>query len=620
MIFRHIFAVSLLVILSGSLCAQMTPNAPVKNFKLPRFGDEGFTQWVLQGERGIYDSEEQVRVEGMVLRVYSGDERMARELSLDSPQATIRIQENRASSEAAIRIEGANFEISGIGWEWLGEAKEIRVAAETRVEFEQMISGGMVPQETATRQTRIFSDELMLKTTETEYEFEFTGGVRAASGDWRLTSERLTALADAPEEEDRLEAAGQGQLDSVRQIIALDEVVFRQGERTVRAKEAEFYTREQRAVLRGTPSIEVAGAYLTGEQVESQAGEVIIRGSREGGRAQMILLETGGLGLQGAAALSSETIVLADLIRLEETAEAHRFFFEGRVEVMSGAVQLSSDRLTVLAERNPEESDDPGEAGALDLGRVSEMKAEGAVRIEQKGQVATGDVVRFFPESSRAVLTGDPRVTSGPAIVTGQKMELQPKLAIVHGAADRPLLVELPELPDLGYAGGEIDLQDESESPVEAKNPEPTTTRVRSQLLNMVEEEDQTLFRFTDSVEVEATNLSATCDRMDVITRKSGASERRAGGQALDVERIEARGSLVIQQEGRTAHADRGTILPKEGKLVLEENAVVKDSRGEVTGYRLTLLQGQRRALIEGGGPDGERARITLPELDTGNL
>ncbi|MFP4259945.1 MAG: LptA/OstA family protein [Opitutales bacterium] len=613
-------AVGVFLALCGALGAQMTPNAPVQNFKLPRFGDGGFTQWVLQGERGIYDSEEQVRVDGMVLRIYSGDERMAQELSLDSPQATIRLEENRAFSEGPIRIDGAHFEISGTGWEWLGAPKEIRVAAAARVEFEQAVSAGASPGAGAGRQTTIESDRLMLRTTETEYEFEFTGDVRAASGDWRLTSERLTALADAP----RGEAApgvGDGHLDSVRQIIARDEVVFRQGDRTVRAKEAEFFTRKQRALLRGRPSIELAGAYLTGEQVELQEGIVVIRGERGSGRAQMILLETGGLGLQGAAKLSSETIVLADLIRLEETAKSNRFNFEGAVEVMSGGVQMSADRLTVLSERSSAEAMGTAAAGAPGVGTVSEMIAEGAVRIEREGQVATGDAVQFFPEDSRAVLTGDPRVTNGTAIITGQKMELQPKLAIVRGTADRPLLVELPELPDLGFAGGAANPEGGAGSSGSAKPPESVTTRVRSQLLNMVEEAEQTRFRFSDTVEVEATNLRASCERMDVLAqRKPGASENAAGGAALGIERIEARESLKISQEGRTASAERGTILPKEGKLVLEENAVVEDSRGRVNGFRLTLLQGQRRAIVEGGGSRGERARMTLPGLDAGQF
>jgi lipopolysaccharide export system protein LptA len=410
-------------------------------------------------------------------------------------------------------------------------------------------------------------------------------------------------------------------LDSVRQIIARDQVVFQQGDRTVRAKEAEFFTREQRALLRGRPSIEVAGAYLTGEQVELQEGIVVIRGERGGGRAQMILMETGGLGLQGAAELGSETIVLADLIRLEETEKFNRFKFEGAVEVMSAGVQMSADQLTVLSERRSEKATGAAAAGALGVGTVSEMKAEGAVRIERDGQVATGDAVRFFPETSRAVLTGDPRVTNGTAIITGQKMELQPKRAIVRGTAERPLLVELPELPDLGFAGAAGNAAGKGRSSGTGEPPEPVTTRVRSQLLNMVEETGQTLFRFTDSVEVEATNLRASCERMDVTARqKTGASQNAARSSSLGIERIEARESLKISQEGRTASAERGTILPKEGKLVLEENAVVEDSRGRVNGFRLTLLQGQRRAIVEGGGPEGERARMTLPGLDAGQF
>lgn len=593
--------------------AQMVPNAPVKNFKLPRFGDDGFTQWVLQGERGIYDSEAQVRVEGMALRVYSGDERMALELSLDSPEATIRLQENRAFSDEPILIEGANFEISGTGWEWLGDPKEIRVAADSRVAFAQTINGGTVPQPEEARRTTISSDQLLLRTTPLEYRFEFTGGVRAASGDWWLTSEQLVALADAPKGEAIPESAAAGQIDSVRQIIATRDVVFRQGERTVKAKEAEFYTGERRAVLRGTPTIEVPGAYLTGETVESQAGEIVIRGKPEGGRAQMILLETGGLGLEGAGALSSETIVLADTIRLRELVKVHEFLFEGRVEVLSGNVQLNAENLMVLADRGPVSGVADGSPDALRLGRVSEMRATGSVRIERSGQIATSDQVIFQPEASRALLSGSPQVTNGTAVITGHTMELAPKLAVVRGVVGAPLQVELPVLPDLGFAESAEEDSTLTREPV--GNRASNATLIQSQVLRMEESPEGTRFRFSDSVVVAGNNLAVTCERMDVITVPERAAPTGAAGKLM-IERIEAFDTLKIKQGGRVAEAGRGTIFPVEGRLVLEENAVVTDARGQVTGHRLTLLQGQRRAIVEGGGPDGERARITLPGFE----
>ena len=123
----------LVILVLGSLIAslygQMTPNAPVKDFRLPRFGADGFTDWVLQGVRGLYDGVEQVRVEGMSMRVYSGDERMALELSMDSPKATLRIEENRAYSDNTIEITGGNFNISGVGWVWSGETGKLLLRA-----------------------------------------------------------------------------------------------------------------------------------------------------------------------------------------------------------------------------------------------------------------------------------------------------------------------------------------------------------------------------------------------------------------------------------------------------------------------------------------------------------
>ena len=122
------------------------------------------------------------------------------------------------------------------------------------------------------------------------------------------------------------------------------------------------------------------------------------------------------------------------------------------------------------------------------------------------------------------------------------------------------------------------------------------------------------MFRFTEAVEVKGTNLEATCKRLDVIAvDKAQATDGPKNGKQLEVERIEAHDSVEIKQSGRTATAGRAFILPKEGKVVLEEDAVVNDERGRVSGHRMILLQGERRAIVEGGGSDDDRARITLP-------
>ena len=70
----------------------------------------------------------------------------------------------------------------------------------------------------------------------------------------------------------------------------------------------------------------------------------------------------------------------------------------------------------------------------FEVGEVRDVIAEGGVRIEQEGQVATSEQVIFYPQEERAELSGHPRVTNGEAIVVGDLMQLKPGLAIVESA------------------------------------------------------------------------------------------------------------------------------------------------------------------------------------------
>ncbi len=615
----------------------MTPNAPIKNFKLPRLADNGYTQWVLMGGQGIYDGPEQVRIEEMGLRVYTGDERMALEMSMDSPEATVRLQENKAFSESVIEIEGANFKISGVGWTWDGETKEIEVLYDTVVEFTQNISDSLTGELTPigddeTPRTTILSERLKLKTTEKEYRFEFYNRVHVTSGEMTLSSNALVVNVDAPKGRDegapKVEA---DQIEAVSLITAQDQVVINQAGRIVRAGEAIFLPREKKVNLSGTPEIEASGVYLTGNTIRSEEGKIVVEGSADTGRAQMILTETGGLGIQGGSALSEETIVLSDSIVMEELETENQFTFTGSTEVMSGAVQMQAGSMRIFANKEAEESKKAetkeaaaeGDEDSLKVGDVREMIADGGVRIEQSGQVATSSVVTFYPAEERAVLEGEPKVTNGEAIVTGEKMELKPGLAIIRGSDAQQVNVILPEMPDMGYEAFTGVATASSPKPLDkTEKPQARDTIVRSNLLRMIEEPKQTVFRFTENVTVAATNLDASCQRLDVVAMEKKTKDAKSGEykDRLEVQRIEAIDSVEVKQDGRVATAQKAFILPEEGKVILEGNAVVNDEQGKVSGHRMTLLQGQRRAIVEGGGPDGERAKITLPALPKGKF
>jgi lipopolysaccharide export system protein LptA len=625
---------SLLRSIAGLLCvctlqAQMTPSAPVQNFRLPRFGENGYTQWVLQGGKGIYDSAEQIRIEEMALRVYSGDERMALEMTMESPEATLLTAENRAVSDGPIKIVGSNFKVSGVGWTWNGLTKEIEVKFDVVVEFTQgmagMLTGAVAPEGTAVEWTEIHSRSLLLQTTAEAYRFTFTDSVHAASGEMDLKSEVLVAIADAPKgkDNDGSTVAG-GTLDSIRQLIATDQVVIHQGGHVLKAGHAEFSLREQLAEFTGNPEILAAsGAYLSGARIRSQEGLVVVTGNADDGRAQLIVSQAEGLGILGAQVESAETIVLADSITMSELEAGNQFLFEGSVEVMSGLMIMYSNQLTLFADQPAKDAAattaEPelvaGDAEILKVGEVRRVIAEGAVRIEQANKVATSDKVIFYPQEQRAELFGAPRVTNGEVIITGDRMELKPGIAVVYSDTDKRVKVVLPEMPDLGYGNMQALSLQPNQSDQAPATPQAlgSETVVQSKMLRMIEETEKTLFRFTDSVSVNGTNLHAICGRLDVTAVAVQVAETNES--QMKVQTIEAFDHVVFKQTGRVATGDKATIHALEGKVVLEGNAVVTDESGKATGQRMILLQGQRRAIVEGDRATGKRATITLPEM-----
>lgn len=125
--------------LSGVQAQRVLPDAPVTNFKLPMFGSNGYKAWDLQGNKGRYVAQDEIVVEGMRIRVFSGDADMRQELVLESPSATIFLKESRAFGKDLLFISGASFNIVGKGWEWNGKDRTIRVNQDVQVIFKESL-------------------------------------------------------------------------------------------------------------------------------------------------------------------------------------------------------------------------------------------------------------------------------------------------------------------------------------------------------------------------------------------------------------------------------------------------------------------------------------------------
>ena len=70
---------------------------------------------------------------------------------------------------------------------------------------------------------------------------------------------------------------------------------------------------------------------------------------------------------------------------------------------------------------------------------------------------------------------------------------------------------------------------------------------------------------------------------------------------AKGVREIEARGSVVVTQEGRVALANHAVYYSAEEKIVLTGDARVIENESQVGGERITLFMRDERSIIEGG-------------------
>lgn len=115
-------AVASVALLLGGADSPVVPTAPIIDFRLPVFNEQGYRIWELRGSEAIYDPKaERAEIRGLRLRVFSGDEREIVENIVESPFAIVLRKENSISGPGLIRMTGTaehnrEFEVRGEDW------------------------------------------------------------------------------------------------------------------------------------------------------------------------------------------------------------------------------------------------------------------------------------------------------------------------------------------------------------------------------------------------------------------------------------------------------------------------------------------------------------------------
>ncbi len=97
------------------------PTAPIIDFRLPVFNEEGYRIWELRGSEAIYEPQAQrADIKGLRLKVFSGDDRELVENTVESPLAIVLVKERSISGPGMIHLVGAErgreFDVRGEDW------------------------------------------------------------------------------------------------------------------------------------------------------------------------------------------------------------------------------------------------------------------------------------------------------------------------------------------------------------------------------------------------------------------------------------------------------------------------------------------------------------------------
>lgn len=150
-----------------------------------------------------------------------------------------------------------------------------------------------------------------------------------------------------------------------------------------------------------------------------------------------------------------------------------------------------------------------------------------------------------------------------------------------------------------------------------AMNKVASGTSITSDQLEMQSLDDKHVFTFKGNVAVDSEELHVTSDELIIFSNKEGnentSDQPNTPGKIGKIERVVASGNVFIKEDVRTLKAGHAIIDTLTGEVTLEDNPIYEDADGIVTGYRMILRKGEKKAYVEPG--NGERPKVVLPKL-----
>ena len=133
--FAFFISHSSFVIPAAHAAPQVTATAPVKNFRLPTFTDEGFRHAMVRAEEARLPDPARIDLTEMELTLFTGraDEKI--DVMLAAPSATFFPQKYVATGSDTVRLERTDITVTGADWSYDHKARKVVIKRDAHVIF-----------------------------------------------------------------------------------------------------------------------------------------------------------------------------------------------------------------------------------------------------------------------------------------------------------------------------------------------------------------------------------------------------------------------------------------------------------------------------------------------------
>lgn len=120
---------------AAQISTRVSSDAPVVNFRLPTFTDDGYRAWLVRGSEARLISAKEIDVNEFTMTVFTGDATERITTMILSPVARLLPEQQVVHGPGSIRVIDDEFEASGQDWRYAHQEKRVSIGKNVRVAF-----------------------------------------------------------------------------------------------------------------------------------------------------------------------------------------------------------------------------------------------------------------------------------------------------------------------------------------------------------------------------------------------------------------------------------------------------------------------------------------------------